>query len=155
VASDSSAAVTGWWVDDVSVSQQWIPIATTATNVSTYAWTVPATLTTNCLLRIQQFASGYSDSAWVQSSAFALTTNAPVTSIMLSNLVQIGGGVMQLNFTNAPGAAFTILASTNLTTPLSNWTARGTATEISPGWFRFNDPQATNNPTTFYRVRSP
>jgi hypothetical protein len=39
--------------------------------------------------------------------------------------------------------------------PLSNWTTLGAATEVSPGQFQFTDPQATNTPQRFYRVRSP
>ena len=154
-ADDNSAAATGWFVDDVSVAQQWVTIGTTATNVSTYAWTLPATPATNCVLRIQQFAGGYSDSAWVQSGSFVITTNPPVTSITLLNLVRLVGGSVQLGFSNTPGATFTVLTTTNVDKPLANWSVLGTATEVSFGRFQFTDAQTTNNPTRYYRVRSP
>jgi hypothetical protein len=110
---------------------------------------------TNCVVRIQQFASNYSDSAWVTSGAFVIKTNLPVTSITMSNLVRIAGGSVQFNFSNVPGATFTILASTNLTKPLTNWTVLGTATESPAGRYQFTDPQVVTNPTRYYRVRSP
>jgi hypothetical protein len=44
-----------------------------------------------------------------------------------------------------------MVASTNLTFPLSNWTALGGITEIAPGQFQFSDPQATNSPQQFYQ----
>jgi hypothetical protein len=46
-------------------------------------------------------------------------------------------------------------ASTDPALPLSNWTTLGDATEVSPGQFRFTDPQAISRPQRFYRVRSP
>jgi hypothetical protein len=65
------------------------------------------------------------------------------------------GGVFQLAFTNAPGATFTAIASTNLLLPLANWTVLGEVAEIAPGQFQFVDPQATNYGQRFYRVHSP
>lgn len=53
------------------------------------------------------------------------------------------------------GASFTIVASTNVSLALTNWTVLGPATEISLGLFRFTDSQATNFPQRFYTVRSP
>jgi hypothetical protein len=52
------------------------------------------------------------------------------------------------------GALFDVLATTNLTLPLINWTTLGAAVEITPGQFQFTDPQATNNPQRYYLVRS-
>jgi hypothetical protein len=60
----------------------------------------------------------------------------------------------QFSFTNSVGAVFGALASTNVSLPLSNWTALGGITEISPGQFQFIDPQATNSAQRFYRVRA-
>ncbi len=156
-ADDSSAAVTGWYVDDVTVGTQWITLATTATNASTYSWTLPMTPATNCMVRLQQFAAGYSDSAWVPSAAFAITTptNPPVTAITLASLTMLAGGSIQFAFTNVPGASFTVLTSSNLLLPLAGWTVLGAATESPAGQFQFTDPQAVTNPARYYRVRSP
>lgn len=77
------------------------------------------------------------------------------TTVILANPIEIGNGSVQLGFTNAPGATFTVLSTTNLSLPLSNWTVLGGVTEISPGQFQFTDPQAKNHTRRFYRVRSP
>jgi hypothetical protein len=51
-------------------------------------------------------------------------------------------------FNGAPGITFNVLASTNL----SDWTVLNQATEISRGWFQFEDLSATNYPMRFYRI---
>jgi hypothetical protein len=38
---------------------------------------------------------------------------------------------------------------------MTNWTVLGVVMELPPGPFQFTDPQATNCPQRFYRVRSP
>lgn len=156
-ADDNSTAGSGWYVDDVTVGTQWITIATTAANVSTYSWTLPMTPATNCVVRIQQFASGFSDSAWVQSASFAITapTNPIVTSIKISSLQRLVGGSIQFAFTNVPGATFTVLATTNVAKPLNTWTVLGNATESPAGSYQFTDSQSATNPARYYRVRSP
>jgi hypothetical protein len=88
------------------------------------------------------------------TSASLLITPVP-TAIVLTNPTRLANGSFQFNFSNAPGATFTALASTNLWLNLSNWTVLGSPTEISSGKFQFKDPQAPNNPQRFYRVRSP
>jgi len=74
-SDDSSAAETGWWVDsfEISIAPQWIPIATTQTNATSYSWTLPATTGTNYGIRLKLTGSNYADSAWVESSAFILS----------------------------------------------------------------------------------
>ena len=77
------------------------------------------------------------------------------TPLYLTDPARLGNGAFQFVFTNTPGASFTVLAATNVTLPLSNWTELGTATEIAPGRFQFTDLQATNSPLRFYSMRSP
>jgi hypothetical protein len=48
-----------------------------------------------------------------------------------------------------------VLATTNPALPLSNWTALGGVTEVTPGQFQFTDPQAANSVRRFYRLRAP
>jgi hypothetical protein len=57
--------------------------------------------------------------------------------------------------TNTSENTVTVLTTTNLLLPLTNWTVLGTVTDSPPGHFQFTDPQATNRPMRFYRVRSP
>jgi hypothetical protein len=62
---------------------------------------------------------------------------------------------LRLALSNIPGASFTILCSTNVTTPLSNWPVLGSMSETLPGQYEFTNAAFTNNARRFYRVRSP
>ena len=72
-------------------------------------------------------------------------------------VTRLGNGALQFNFANLPGGSFTVLASTNAASPANAWWNLGLALEVPPGsgLFQFIDPQATNYPQRFYRVRSP
>ena len=80
-----------------------------------------------------------------------------VTPVTLTGMAKTPGGAFQFGFTSVPipGAAFTVYSSTNVATPLSNWTARGGVMEILPGQFQFTDAQATSSSQWFYSVRLP
>ncbi len=67
------------------------------------------------------------------------------------NGVRLGNGTFQLTFTNVPGLNFSILASTNLALPSTNWPALDTPIENPAGQYLFTD-SITNN-ARFYRVR--
>jgi hypothetical protein len=56
-----------------------------------------------------------------------------------------------LNFTGLSNAAYSVLASTDLT----NWTRIGPASQPSPGQFLYSDTSVTNLPQRFFRIRSP
>jgi autotransporter-associated beta strand protein len=67
----------------------------------------------------------------------------------------LGNGMFQFAFSNNDlGASFTVLTTTNLSLPMSNWTVAGPATNTAPGLFQFSTG-TTNTPQGFYRVRSP
>ncbi len=78
-----------------------------------------------------------------------------VAAIILTDAERLPSGAFQFAFTSTPGMSFTVLCTTNLSEPFNGWTALGGVTEISPGQYQFTDPQATNSPQRFYRVRSP
>jgi hypothetical protein len=84
-----------------------------------------------------------------------MTVTPAPPPIVLSQATRLGNGAFQFAFTNAPGATFTVLASTNAALPLANWNVLGSVTEISSGQYQFTDLQATNQSLCFYRVRSP
>ena len=67
----------------------------------------------------------------------------------------MGNGVVQFAFTNTPGASFTVLSTTDLSLPLSDWAVAGTATNTSPEVFQFTSQPTTNDAQRFYGVRSP
>ncbi len=85
-------------------------------------------------------------------SSYLIPAAAP--GFQLGNLSENSGG-FHLSFTNVPGTHFTLLSATNVLLAVSNWTVVGSFTETPPGQFQFTDPQATNFPRRFYRVRSP
>ncbi|MEI6193744.1 MAG: choice-of-anchor Q domain-containing protein, partial [Verrucomicrobiota bacterium] len=67
----------------------------------------------------------------------------------------ITGSGVQLAIINTPGAYFTVLASSSLTTPLANWTVLGVMSEISPGQFQWTDASYANRSLRFFRLRNP
>ncbi len=64
------------------------------------------------------------------------------------------GGTFHVGFSNVQAGTFTLLGSTNVSQPLSNWTALGTVPEVAPGQYQLNEPGARINSYYFYRLRS-
>ena len=93
-------------------------------------------------------AAGTSAGADTTFSTFAVV---PPT---LGSLVLTTNAGFGFAFTNAPGASFTVLASTNVALPLASWTVLGPVTETSPGVYLFSDSSGISG-LKFYRVRSP
>jgi hypothetical protein len=98
--------------------------------------------------------------------AYAVTDPSANTSItnrtvrvvgppLLSNPTLAGNGHLQFSFGGSAGVNYTVLSSTNLFTPLDDWTTLGFATETSPGQFRFSDPLPPDSPEHYYRVKYP
>jgi hypothetical protein len=75
----------------------------------------------------------------------------------LTGATRLGNGAFQFAFSNFSDISFSVLATTNLESPLNLWSNLGAALEIpvGSGQFQFTDPQSTNNAKRFYRVRSP
>ena len=88
----------------------------------------------------------------VTSSLAMLTVVVPSPITMIS--ANYAGGTFRSSFTNTPGASFTVVATTNVLLPLSNWTTLSGVTEIFSGQFQFADTQATNYSQRFYRVHA-
>ena len=102
------------------------------------------------------------------SSVFASGLNSPTsiaiypglnvwsaTPIKLSKPTVLSSGALQFSFVENLGLSFTVLASTNASSSTAAWSVVGAATEAAPTQYQFTDPQATNYPQRFYRVRSP
>ena len=65
---------------------------------------------------------------------------------------RLANGNFQLTFTNVSGLNFSILASTNIATAVTNWTVLGTPIETpAAGQYQFTD--SVTNKARFYRVR--
>jgi DNA-binding beta-propeller fold protein YncE len=73
----------------------------------------------------------------------------------LTDLEVLTNGAYQFSFTNIPGASFTVLSTTNLFLPLSNWTVLGALTNSQSGFYQFRSQPATSDSSRFFRVRSP
>lgn len=63
-------------------------------------------------------------------------------------------GAFQVSGTGPHGAAFRLLATTNLSLPRANWPVLTNGT-LSGGVFTYSDSQATNYPQRFYRIAAP
>ncbi|MCX6928863.1 MAG: hypothetical protein NT154_37485 [Verrucomicrobia bacterium] len=81
----------------------------------------------------------------------------PASPGTLAQATRLANGSLQLGFTNISDMTFTVLASTNVTLPLDLWSNVGFSMEApaGSGQYQFTDPQATNSPQRFYRVRWP
>jgi alpha-tubulin suppressor-like RCC1 family protein len=113
----------------------------------------PVMVSTNPLAFSQRFTRVYGGSSAIHT--LALVAAPPASDVFLTGAQTPTDGSFQFAFTNTPGAFFGVLAATNPALPLTNWTSLTGLTEVSPGQFQFTDPQATNSPQRFYRVRSP
>jgi hypothetical protein len=98
-------------------------------------------------------AGGFSDTFSPLSDTELYGHNS--TALNLSGTMLEPTGAYQLGFSAFPHSTNTVLASTNLAVPLSDWTSLGTATEFSPGLFIFTDTDAVNHACRFYRASGP
>jgi FtsP/CotA-like multicopper oxidase with cupredoxin domain/sugar lactone lactonase YvrE len=87
-------------------------------------------------------------------NVFVLQDGAPPVPVF-TGIGVLTNGVFQLSFTNGiRGGVYSVLFSTNLLVPLTNWPVIGTATNNGAGVWQFTDLGASNA-TRFYRIRSP
>jgi hypothetical protein len=99
-------------------------------------------------------ATGYyvNFNVWPSSGELYDSAAGPITML---NPVKLPGGAFQFAFAGAPNGTNTVLTTTNLALPLSNWTVLGVAPEFSSGLFEFADAAATSHAQRFYGVRTP
>ena len=90
--------------------------------------------------------------SFITNSVAVSNTVPPV----ITSVGMIGSpGQFRIQFTGNSNFTQTVLGTTNLSTPLANWTVLGVATQITNGVFEFLDPNAINNLQRFYQLRSP
>jgi len=75
--------------------------------------------------------------------------------ILLTNITMQANGAFTFSFANTPGSSSTVFTTTDITSPFTDWTSLGPATEIAPGQFQFIDQQAGSQQQRFYRVHTP
>lgn len=79
--------------------------------------------------------------------------NGPGLAAPYLAATQLSNGNVQIRFVNTPGTVFTVLATTNITMPVANWTILGTTIEGPAGQFQFTDSSPMGS-QRFYKVRS-
>jgi len=154
------------WTQTSAPLTTWNSIASSADGTrlaavdGSYIWTstgVQSVLTPNTTYHYRLVglnSGGTTLGADLTFTTAALTAN-PFTLSGSAPLAVDRNGTFQLRFTNLSGLSFTVLTTTNLRSAMSNWTVLGAPVETPPGQYQFNDPQSTNRPQSFYRVRSP
>lgn len=118
----------------------WLWVTNASGGVVTFAFTSTTTNRTGHITLLGQ--------------SIAITQNAPPGPPALFGAALSSPGTFQFSITNAGSAtSLTVLETTNLNLPLTDWTVAGTAVNVSPRVFQFIDSQATNT-ARFYTVRS-
>jgi hypothetical protein len=154
-----------------SASMSGTPITMTTNQTVTYHWTngvwvnasSPLATSPIILTGAAKLPNGAFQFAFTNTPAVTnyITTN--ITTTIITNWSTRGPpritgyttNITTTLTTNTSENTVTVLTTTNLLLPLTNWTVLGTVTDSPPGHFQFSDPQATNRPMRFYRVRSP
>ncbi|MEO5803984.1 MAG: gamma-glutamyltransferase [Verrucomicrobiota bacterium] len=80
-----------------------------------------------------------------------VTPIGPPGMVKLTEFTKLPDGTFQFAYSNSDGQTYSVFASTNLV----DWQSIGAATQTSPGWFQFTDPNTGNVPYRFYQLRSP
>ena len=121
----------------------WLTINSTNGGVVSFSFTA----NTNTLARAATIT--------LLGQAINVTQDAAVYPPVIINPSMPTNGVFQFGFTNGTrGATYSVLFTTNVTTPMSSWIVIGTALQVGPDLWQFTDNSASNN-ARFYRIRSP
>jgi len=72
----------------------------------------------------------------------------------ISSVNQLGNGGVQITAAGVPNASYTVQATASLNAPVT-WTALGQAAADDAGLVQFTDPDASQFPVRFYRLKYP
>jgi PKD repeat protein len=99
------------------------------------------------------------------SLGLALAVSGPSITVLPFTIAPTSFGItgsgtsafMQFSFTNASGLSFSVLATNNITAPVSTWPVIGAATENPPGsgHYQFTDSNPATNAGEYYILRQP
>jgi hypothetical protein len=122
-------------------------IVTTSAGVATFSGLTA--FSTNAVVgATMSFTSG---ALTVTSSSFNIP--APVKSLLGG--AGFAGGKLTFSFTNITGLSYSVLATNNLTAPVTNWPVVGTAVEGPAGTYRFTNSTPATNGQQYYILRQP
>ena len=92
-------------------------------------------------------------------SASILNTSGVLTVVVappvINSVANSPGALVFQGSSGVPGASFYLLGTTNLATPMTNWTRLLTNTFDSNGNFDFTNLLNTNGPQNFFRLQAP
>jgi len=145
------------------------PTFTVTATVGSGSWTVGGNITalesvskgTATFAGLTAFSTSAVTEATITFTASGLTsvtsTNFNISAPIQSNLggATLTGGKLKFFFTNATGLSFSVLATNNLTAPLTNWPVIGTAVEGPAGQYNFTNQNPATNANLFYILRQP
>ncbi len=124
--------------------QPWLTITGVTNGVTSFAFTANTTGSSR-IAHITVFGK----------SVAVTQPSLPLLPPMIINPARMGAGTFQFSITNVDtNAPPTVLTSTNIALPLSNWTVLGAPSNIAPGLMQFTDTNATDV-KRFYDIRSP
>jgi hypothetical protein len=90
------------------------------------------------------------------ATTYTITVVSNLPAGPINNLVaKWQSGQALLQFSGASNASYTVLSTTNLTVPRTNWNTLGQAAQQSGGIFQYLDNQTPGYPQRFYQIRSP
>lgn len=127
----------------------------------THTWSPVSSMTTNRHFHTATLLNDgralFIGGAWqasepLSSVEYYSSSNIVFSPLHLKTPVRDSNGLAAVTFTNSPGVAFGVLASTNISG--EDWFGLNTLTELSPGQYRFTDA-VTNAAQRFYRARTP
>ncbi len=72
----------------------------------------------------------------------------------LTSLAKLANGNFRFRFDSTIGSNYSVLATTNVALPLTNWDVLGTPSLFSPGVFEFADPAAANYRNRYYILKA-
>ena len=82
-------------------------------------------------------------------------TTAAAVPVRLHLGVASVGGRMRFTLAAAAATSFTVVSTTNLALPVSNWIVVGTMTEMSPGHYEYIEVPASTLQQCYYSLRFP
>jgi hypothetical protein len=89
-------------------------------------------------------------------AGYTISVASALPQGLVTNLVaQWESGLAALQFNGSANASYTVLATTNLGVPRTNWIPLGQAVLQTGGSFQFLDNQSSSYPQRFYQIRSP
>jgi hypothetical protein len=107
----------------------------------------------NSFIKVTALTAGFAFST-ASGLNYSSQTDASVTNI-LPAVSMLTPGQLVLQFTGNTNAGYTVLGTTNLACPLTNWSNLGAPTILTNGTFQFIDTLTTTASQRFYLLRSP